>query len=244
LITSFLTDMISSPGGRQHNEDHCSFLAAGELSCWVLADGLGGPGGGEVASQLACDTALRAFQQSPEVSSRAVESYINAANRAILERQQTDPALMFMASTVVVLAADQSLAVWGHAGDSRLYHLRGGKIVAQTKDHSVAQALVDGGEIQPVQIRFHPDRSSLQSSLGRKEQPGASTLPKPIPVQPGDAFLLASDGFWELLTEVEMEIEYSKARTPSDWLRGMEFRLFRKIAAESDNYSAVAVFAV
>ncbi len=236
--------MISSPGGRPYNEDSCNFLTAGELSCWVLADGLGGQGGGDAASSMACDTVLRSFQKSPEITSLAVQSYIDSANHAILERQQIDPALMRMASTVVVLAADLNRAVWGHLGDSRLYHLRKGKIIAQTKDHSVAQSLVDAGDLKPAQIRFHPDRSSLRKSLGKKEQSGTSTFPKPTPIDPGDAFLLCSDGFWELVTEVEMEIEYSKARTPSDWLRGMEFRLFRKITPESDNYSAVAVFAV
>jgi serine/threonine protein phosphatase PrpC len=235
--------MLSSAGGRSYNEDHCNFLLLPQAGCWVLCDGLGGHGGGANASQLAVDTILQCFQSSPEVSAKALESYLSAANQVIVSHQASDPSLARMASTAVVLVSDFHQALWAHIGDSRLYHFREGRVIGQTKDHSVAQALADSGDISPAQIRFHPDRSSLRRSLGKAEQAQPVVLPAPAAVQAGDAFLLASDGFWEYVTETEMEVELSKAMTPGDWLRTMERRLRAKASADFDNYSAVAVLA-
>jgi serine/threonine protein phosphatase PrpC len=240
----WVTDMLTSAGGRSYNEDHCNFLLLPQAGCWVLCDGLGGHGGGANASQLAVDTILQSFRTSPEVSPKALESYLAAANQVIVDQQSSDPALVRMASTAVVLVSDFRQALWAHIGDSRLYHFRGGRAISQTKDHSVAQALADSGEIAPSQIRFHPDRSSLRRSLGKAEQTQPTVLSAALPLQAGDAFLLASDGFWEYVTETEMEIELSKAMTPADWLRTMERRLRTKANGDFDNYSAVAVLSL
>jgi serine/threonine protein phosphatase PrpC len=236
--------MICSAGGRAYNEDHCNFLMTDGAGCWVLADGLGGHGGGATAAQLAVDTVLECFSAAPEVSAAAMEAYLAAANQAIVDRQASDPVLLRMASTVVVLLSDFRRALWGHIGDSRLYHFRKGAVAGQTRDHSVAQSLADSGEITAAQIRFHPDRSSLRRSLGKADQ-AQPTVAAAVAVEPGDAFLLASDGFWEYVTETEMEVELSKALTPGDWLRTMEIRLRARAGAgaENDNYSAVAVLA-
>jgi serine/threonine protein phosphatase PrpC len=67
-------------------------------------------------------------------------------------------------------------------------------------------------------------------------------LREPIEIHYGDAFLLATGGFWEFVTETEMEVELSKALAPSDWLRTMELRIRDKVPGDHDNYSAVAVF--
>jgi serine/threonine protein phosphatase PrpC len=242
MIQRWPTDMISAAGGRAYNEDHCKFLLHDGAGCWALADGLGGHGGGGTASQLAVDAALQSFSSAPELSQEAIAAHVAAANRSIVEAQTSDPALARMASTLVILLSDYRSALWAHVGDSRLYHFRGGAVAMQTKDHSVAQALADSGDIPQSQIRFHPDRSSLRRSLGKAEQPQAAVLAAPVPVVSGDAFLLASDGFWEYVTETEMEIELSKAMTPGEWLSTMEFRLRLKIAGDNDNYSAIAAF--
>jgi serine/threonine protein phosphatase PrpC len=234
------TDMICSAGGREYNEDHCNFLIAGEAGCWVLCDGLGGHAGGAAASGLAVETILQRFRTSPEVSGQAIEAHLAAANQAIVERQSEDPALVRMASTAVVLLSDINNAVWAHIGDSRLYHFRRGRAATSTKDHSVAQALADAGDILPSEIRFHPDRASLRRSLGKAE-PSQPSIAGVVAIESGDAFLLASDGFWEFVSETEMEVELSKAMTPGDWLRTMERRLLTEAPSGHDNYSAVAV---
>ncbi|MBM3812647.1 MAG: serine/threonine-protein phosphatase [Acidimicrobiia bacterium] len=237
----FQTDMMCEAGGRTVNEDYCNFLLRKEAVCWVLADGLGGHGGGEVASQIASDTVLSLFAEASEFGADPLRAYMDKAAAGLAAHQASDPRLARMATTLVVLLSDYRSALWAHIGDSRLYHFRDGAVIHQTKDHSVAQALCDRGEIAPGEIRHHADRSSLRRSLGKGEP---AVLPLPVALRSGDAFLLASDGFWEYVTETEMEVELSKAAGPAGWLQGMRSRLKRKASGDFDNYSAVAVMAM
>ena len=146
-----------------------------------------------------------------------------------------------MRTTMVALIASPEAAMWAHAGDSRLYWLRGGKILEQTRDDSVCQRLVDAGEITPSQIRFHEDRSRLLNSLGAREEVTAARREMPGAPQPDDAILLASDGFWECVTEPEMESDYRASKTSEAWIGKMEARVKERALADHDNYSAIAV---
>ncbi len=146
-----------------------------------------------------------------------------------------------MRTTLVMLIACKDAALWAHAGDSRLYWFRDGKIRQQTRDDSVPQRLVDAGEISADQVRFHEDRSKLLNSLGAKEQMAVAHSQIAGRPAPGDAFLLASDGFWECVTESEMEQDFSAARNSEAWIGKMEARVKQRAAVDHDNYSAIAV---
>lgn len=239
--SSFDTAMISRVGDRTTNQDRCNFLERNGVGCWSVADGLGGQGGGEKAAGLALDTLLHEFQRQPDFSADNLLNMLKAANRAVWSARSEDPELGRMATTIVVLLCDGRQAMWAHAGDSRLYLFRAGKFLLHTCDHSVPQALVEAGEISASDIRDHPDRGSLRRSLGQQNEIRVS-LEKPRPVGEGDAFLLCSDGFWEEVHEIEMELELAKADSAADWLRGMEARVIPRQGKQLDNYSAVAVF--
>jgi PPM family protein phosphatase len=234
---TFTTASISNAGGRDHNEDCCDHRG----DCWVLADGLGGHGGGEVASRLAVQSVLASLADVPPSAAGIVQA-VQAANHALHREQQTDPALERMRTTLVILASDGSSALWGHVGDSRLYHFRGGRLVAQTEDHSVPQAMVKAGEMRAADIRRHEDRNRLLRTLGNNEEPRPTLVRSLVPLARGDAFLLCSDGFWEYVTETDMEITLAKAADPDHWLAQMTRRLIALAEPEHDNYTAMAVF--
>ncbi len=236
-----LSDMITHAGGRSRNEDSCNFLLRPGIGCWALADGLGGFAGGETASQLALETLLKAFARTPELSAQALAQYIDEANQALRQLQKSQPEMARMATTLVVLLCGEHEALWAHVGDSRLYHFRSGRLQSRTRDHSVAQALVEAGDIRTSEIRFHPDRSRLRRSLGQGDQCAATLVESPLSISPEDAFLLCSDGFWEHVLEIEMEAELCKAASPDEWLQGMSRRLRRRVEKDHDNYTAVAV---
>src|SRR5579872_5943301 len=97
---AFVTASISNPGGRAVNEDHCGYLEVSGAGCWVVADGLGGHGGGATASGLAVDAVIASFRANPSVTADALRSHLIAAHTAILQRQG-EPALSQMRSTIV-----------------------------------------------------------------------------------------------------------------------------------------------
>jgi serine/threonine protein phosphatase PrpC len=234
---------LSHPAGRKVNEDASNShqLADGQ-GCWVVADGLGGHGGGDVASRIAVDTIIDAYRNNSEFSAINTGKLMELAQQAILSRQQDDYCLSAMRSTAVVLLLDDAKALWSHVGDTRLYRFAGGRIIFQTRDHSVPQAMVDAGDITYDDIRHHEDRNRLTRSLGNDGKIRTTRLDQPVAVAKGDVFLLCTDGFWEYVTETEMEATLAASDTPGKWLGVMETILLCDAPAGHDNYTATAIF--
>lgn len=232
---------LSSRGGRADNQDRCGEgpLPGGRV--FVVADGLGGHAGGAVAAE-ACVGAVLAASRTAAFTPDALRTLFEAAHRAVQDAQRRDPAASGCRTTAVVLMLSEGRALWGHVGDTRLYHLRGGRVVFQTLDHSVPQALVQTGAIEPSEIRRHPDRNRLLRSLGGEEDAAPALLEAPRALEAGDRFLLCSDGLWEHVTEAEMEALGAGAADPDTWLRRLEARLLETASGAFDNYSATAVF--
>lgn len=238
---NYVTASLSQTGGRSNNEDYIGHTDAGGRFCWILADGAGGHKGGEVASRLAVERTLASFEEQSTVSLDALSGHIEAAQEAVVTHQKQEPDLADMRTTLVVLICDEQASFWGHVGDSRLYHLRQGRIVEITEDHSVVQKLVNAGELTADATRTHPDRSRLYRAIGREEL--ESTLKEtPCILQPNDAFLLCSDGFWEYINDVEIEVDFAKSPDPEAWLALLELRVMACAPEKNDNYSAIGVF--
>ena len=223
------------------NQDYVDVLRLDEVACWILADGLGGHQGGEVASDVAARAILDAFRGDPQISPQALRSYIASGQEAVRKCQREDPQLASMRTTVVVLVSDFQSALWAHVGDSRLYFLREGRVIFQTKDHSVPQAMVAAGDLPADEVRFHEDRNRVLRSLGQDGEARPAVLEEKQSLQAGDAFLLCTDGFWEHVMELEMEIDYAKTLDPEEWLQAMEHRVWKRTQEGYDNYSAIGI---
>lgn len=132
--------------------------------------------------------------------------------------------------------------MWAHIGDSRLYHFLDGELIEQTFDHSVSQMAVLRGEISQEEIRGHVDRNRLLRAIGREDtiKIDCSDI---VDMEGEDhAFLLCTDGFWEYVTEDEMEKDLRKSRSPGEWLDRMLKRLDKRTRKKNnDNNSAVAI---
>jgi serine/threonine protein phosphatase PrpC len=240
----FATALQSSTGGRDKNQDDADHFAQNGLKGWILADGLGGHRGGGLASSLATDAMRECCLDRGEVSGDTIAAAAQAAQDRIHERQQRAPKYSRMRTTFVLLLAnpDAGRARWGHAGDSRLYHFRDGGIAHQTKDHSVVQALVDAGELDPEDQRDHDASHRILRALGDSDDANPDVVDESVSVQPGDAFLLCSDGFWEGVVEDTMLALLAEADTPADWLDDLAAHIEQGADAEQDNFTAVAVF--
>ena len=235
------TAMLSHAGGRRSNQDSFGYEANQIKGCWVVADGLGGHAGGETASRMAVDEVLAAFRQKPDVSPSFIENCLQTAHQAIQLKAAVAYELASMRTTLVVLTCTGNSAVWGHVGDSRLYWFRRGKIVHQTKDHSVPQMLVDAGKLDPLKLRGHEDQNRLTRALGQTGSLKTSVLSEPIDLQPGDAALLCSDGIWTYVLELELEADWEKAASAAEYLALLERRVLERAESEHDNYTAIAV---
>jgi len=240
----FATAIRSSTGGRSKNQDAADHFSQAGLVGWVLADGLGGHRGGGLASTLATDAMIDTCQERNQLSKETVRVAAQAAQDTLHARQQKHPEYSRMRTTFVLLLANPNTgsALWGHAGDSRLYHFRNGAVATRTKDHSAVQALVDAGELAPEEMRGHSMGHRITRSLGDSGDANPDVVDSVTSLRPGDAFLLCSDGFWEGVTEDVMTSTLEEAVSPGVWIDEMEEAIDSPADDEQDNFTAVAVF--
>ena len=235
---------LSKTGGRTVNEDFVGVAKLETENLFVIADGLGGHGGGEVASRLAVEKAEEIFKTVQERNlPEQLAVCFQYAQDMLLKKQEEERKWGEMKTTMVLLVQRGNEALWGHIGDSRLYYFKKHRLKGRTYDHSVPQMLVDTGEIKEKEIRNHPDRNRLFRVLGTAWESPKYELAEPILMKDGESFLLCTDGFWELITEKEMSACLKKSKTPEEWLSQMEKIVLEKgKKREMDNYSALAVW--
>lgn len=234
--------MLSRNGDRENNEDCIGMYQENERFCFALADGLGGHGKGEVASRLAVDSVIEKFALEKTKESFMDDAFQNAQD-AIIRKQHTGHLYADMKTTLVVLDVEEQAVQWGYIGDSRLYYFQSDRIMERTLDHSVPQMLAAIGEIKEKEIRHHPDRNRLLRVLGTEMEEQRHQKSEWMEKQAHQAFLLCSDGFWELIDERKMEWCLKWAKSPEQWIANMEKIVLKNGRnTNMDNYSAIAVW--
>jgi len=229
----------SYQGGREYNEDSVRCLDNNGVFAVAVTDGLGGHGGGQIASSITAEYLTKAFIDDPRIEPDYIRHLFSEANTMIINKQNLTQK---MKSTGVALFIKENTAIWGHAGDSRLYHFMDGRVTSQTLDHSVSQMAVFSGEITVDEIRHHEDRNKVYRAFGGDEHIKAE-ISSPLPLNSvSHAFLLCSDGFWEYVLEEEMEQDLAGCSDPHDWLQAMVARISRLDLKDNDNYTAATVF--
>ena len=180
---------------------------------YVVADGMGGPAAGEIASTLAVQAAATSIaQQLVELASSTdgvddarlgelVTAAVAQANTAVFKEGRRRSNDMGTTITLALVVGDRCII--GNVGDSRTYLFRDGRLQRISKDHSLVMRLVDLGQITEDEIYSHPHRSAILRSLG--EKPAVETDLFPLPLEPGDALLLCSDGQWEMVRDPRMQ---------------------------------------
>jgi protein phosphatase len=223
---------------RRINEDR--YALAPELGLYLVADGMGGHTAGQVASELAADSALQAIRALEGASASLAEKLryaVASANRAIYTTARERPELAGMGTTLVCLLAGEGRAALAHVGDSRAYLVRASRIRQLTDDHSIVGELLRRHEISEDAAREHPHRHVLTRALGvrRVVEPDLAEL-TPLP---GDFFVLCSDG----LTNHVEDHEIAKAVAQEDDLQEACERLIDLANGRGgeDNTTIVAV---
>lgn len=235
--------LLSKEGGRKNNEDYTGMYEGKEAWYFALADGLGGHGKGEVASQIAVESSVEILSEEQEYSEDSLRKAFDISQQNIMEYQKADRTASDMKTTLVLLQVGKNLIQWGHIGDSRLYYFQEKKLVERTFDHSVPQMLVAAGKLKEKNIRNHPDRNRLLRVMGVEWEQNRYELHDPVKRSGNQQFLLCSDGFWELIDEKKMAACLKKASSPEEWIRLMEAIVLKNgRKKDMDNYSAAAVW--
>ncbi len=194
-------------GGRKVNQDRMGYSYTREALLLVLADGMGGHQRGEVAASIALQTMSTLFrsQATPWVKKpeRFLEDAFQQAHEAIQRYAREQGMPDNPRTTIVACLVQHNCAVWAHCGDSRLYWLRRGQILARTRDHSHIEHLIAKGLADPSERNSHPDRNKLYSCLGASTPPKVE-LSRQAVLEPGDVLLLCSDGLWGILPDTEI----------------------------------------
>jgi protein phosphatase len=197
---------------RSNNQD--SGYAGSNL--FVVADGMGGHAGGDVASSLAVNRLARldhSFDTTADAES-ALQSAITETATDIIDTVEVRPELSGMGTTVSALLMVDDYAVIAHIGDSRIYLFRDGALTQITTDHTFVQRLVDSGRITLEEARYHPRRSVLMRVLGDMDpDPEVDTFI--MPTQPGDRWLLCSDGLSGVVDDPHTEKALAGGQAPA-----------------------------
>ena len=192
----------SRPGKRSNNEDRLAHCYSRDALMMVIADGMGGHYYGEIAAQIAVQTLVESFQReaTPEIRDpfMFLQRSMTNAHCAILDFTDAHNLKDSPRTTCVACVIQDNIAYWAHAGDSRLYLMRAGKVLTRTRDHSRVQLLIDQGVINEAQAAVHPDRNKVYSCLGGRQTPEIEFSRK-TPLEAGDVLALCTDGLWGVI---------------------------------------------
>ncbi|MCS6781673.1 MAG: protein phosphatase 2C domain-containing protein [Gloeomargarita sp. SKYBB_i_bin120] len=208
---------LTHPGiVRQHNEDAYYVDPAGRF--FMVADGMGGYSGGERASQLAVSLValyLDTHWQSTASLAETIQQAILRANEHLLVEQAENPVIRDMGTTLVLLCCGAGNQAWYcHVGDSRLYRFRHNHLEQLTRDHTWVAQAVEAGGLSPLQARSHPWRHLLTQCLGREDL--EPVVVQSLTLEPGDCYLLCSDGLTEEVLDWQIAATLRRRRSP-EW---------------------------
>ena len=181
---------------RRGNEDY--FVMHPEDGVFLVCDGMGGAAAGETASHLAAETAAAAMRRVPRTL-ESMRTAVRLANAAVYERACQDRRLEGMGTTLVAMAVGPETAWVANVGDSRCYRWRDGRLTRLTHDHSLVEEQIRIGRMTREQARRSPMQNVITRAVGTR----AEVVPdlQEVETQPGELYLLASDGLTRELTD-------------------------------------------
>lgn len=233
----------SLKGGRKNNEDRTTYCYSRDTLLMVVADGMGGHHHGEIAAQIAVQSLASSFEAEakPRLDDpfRFLQKGLTTAHRTIVEYAASHRMADSPRTTCVACIVQDSVAYWAHAGDSRLFLMRKGRVIAQTRDHSRIRLLIEEGLVTEAQAAHHPDRNKIYSCLGG-DIPPEIDFSRKTPLEHGDVLLLCTDGLWGVTSGEMMAVTLRDANL----LQTMPMLLAQteiKAGPRGDNLSAVAV---
>jgi len=229
-------------GNRQVNEDRVAVAEHGAAILLVLADGLGGHKGGQIAAQVGVSTACSIFHKTivPIHNPKDfLQNIFLQAQTSILHAGLSMEPPIEPKCTLVACLVQNGEATWAHVGDSRLYFIRKRFVLEQTRDHSVVEDLFRQGKISERQKSSHPHRNSITLCMGSRQKPATPTMSDTTKLEKDDGILLCTDGFWGQLSESQLRDTFHNENI-TESLDGLAQKAESSFYPRSDNISAIA----
>jgi protein phosphatase len=208
---------------REKNEDsHAEYVLADGSLLLIVADGMGGHGHGDLASQMAARIIGETFQMSSsgDPRERLKAGFASANQQIIAEAERIGGQGMGTTCTAVYIPNGRGEAWVAHIGDSRIYHVREGRLIWRTTDHTRVQKMVEMGLLAAEQAKDHPDANVVTRALGYSQLADGTVIEadvkiEPLNLQPGDSIVMCSDGLYDDVEDHEIA-EAMQGRAPED----------------------------
>jgi serine/threonine protein phosphatase PrpC len=237
----FSVYQVTRKGGREKNEDRMGYTYTRDSGLFALADGMGGHPEGEVASQLALQAMSALFQRQakPTLADPAefLQMAIYSGHQQLLRYAARRGLTDSPRTTVVACVLQGDSAYWAHCGDSRLYLVRGGKLIARTRDHSYSELQQSLNSLMPTNGPFN--RNLLFTCLGSPGKPLIDSS-GPFVLQGADRLLLCSDGLWDTVSD-DTITEQLSSRSIGEAVPELVEQALRNGGPTCDNVSVMAL---
>lgn len=193
----------SNIGGRGQNQDYAESLPTRFGLLTVVCDGMGGANGGEVASSMTTDIVFKEIAINNITNpAEALASAIQVANENVYRESQTEEHLSGMGTTITAVLLTSPKAILAHVGDSRVYHVRSGKVIHRTWDHSKVFEWVKEGRMTEEEAKSHPDSNMITRAIGIAETVEIEITERDY--KDGDRFILTTDGITDQIYDEEL----------------------------------------
>jgi serine/threonine protein phosphatase PrpC len=239
---------VSLTGDREDNQDRAAIAAGEGASLLVVMDGMGGHAWGARAAETGCKVLLELFRAEPKPLFDPLgflHLALGRAHAAVVAMGSKLAVDVRPRATCAVCLVQREEAWWAHIGDSRVYHLRGGSVVARTRDHSHVEQLLREGSIREEEIPAHPMRNFVECCLGGESVLPEMSISRRQPLEDGDVLMVCTDGVWSNLKDAEIAALLKPGTQGNGSSRSaLEALVTRAVAASaphSDNASAASL---
>ena len=242
IIVKYQLATTSRLGDRKANQDRFAVVETAGAVMMVVADGMSGHADGKLAADTLVESVVRSFNNTrfPHTNPHKFFKQILAiANQEVLAAGAQCVPPITPRTTCVLCLVQQSTAIWAHVGESRLYWIRDGKVLLQTRDHSRVEELYQQGLITAEQKEKHPQRNVVTQCIGSPSRPPRPSISQIMPLSTDDVLLLCTDGLWGQLPRAQLADSFKRFNVDYA-LEQLAHDAEQNAFPKSDNISGIA----
>ena len=237
----FITEFLSEAGTKVENNDYFGYVLLDNYAIWAVADGFDEEEGAKVAARIAVESAIEYFMLRPRFNYDVIKEMMDYANLKVKEKQEETQKYSLLHTSLLISISNYNSILYGNIGNTRFYHIRGGYIISQSRDDTIAQLLVDEEALNISDMRFHRQRNDLLQAIGDFGKIKPNIIKKPVELMEKDVFCLTTVGFWENIDEHDMENDLSRFEDKKQWLNSLEKRILASLRDNIENYTIAQV---